>query len=55
MSLNCRACEEINRDILNCDDWYLCPACDKEIIEFLEGFPPMKLKFIDDIVENHDY
>lgn len=55
MSLNCRDCEEVNKYILNCNDWNLCPACDKEIEEFFESFPPMKPRYIADIMENYDH
>ena len=55
MSLNCKFCEEINKDKWPPADWCLCPDCDKEIIEWLEAFPPLQPKYLDETREIYDY
>jgi len=54
MSLNCRHCDEINKHKNDWDEFDLCPECDKEISEWFDNFPPMKPKYIDDVMENYD-
>ena len=54
MSLNCKHCERINEFKLPGEEHDLCFECDKEISDWLDNFPPMKPRYIEDIMENYD-